>query len=74
MQGLSYISGTADDPINPPASLATGLSVVQVQMKRTGDTKYWNGGAWDTSQAWVDATGTTSWSYVGYTLNTEILM
>src|SRR3989339_622377 len=55
---ISLITGTASDP-----ATGTGVVTVQVSYKRFSDTKYWNGGAWDTPQVWLNATGTANWSW-----------
>ncbi|MFH1784085.1 MAG: DUF2341 domain-containing protein [bacterium] len=53
---LTTISGTASDSLS-------GVSNVGVSIKRTSDNKYWDGDSWEVTQAWLTATGTTSWTY-----------
>jgi hypothetical protein len=57
------ISGTASDVVE--------LGKVQVQIKKGLNSTYWNGSSWQASEVWVDAIGTTSWSYTMPTLEDE---
>ena len=50
------IQGTAADDYS-------GITKVEVLIKRTGDSKYWSGNAWATDSTWLTATGTSSWQY-----------
>ena len=50
------ISGTAAD--------TSGSGVQKTEIKiATSDNRYWNGSAWTDQLSWVQATGTTAWSY-----------
>ncbi len=62
VNSLASISGTAAD--TSPGE----LDKVQVQIKNTTDSTYWNGSSWVAGETWLDATGTTSWSYTMPTL------
>ena len=50
------IQGTAADDYS-------GITKVEVLIKRAGDSKYWSGNAWATDSTWITATGTASWQY-----------
>jgi hypothetical protein len=51
-------------------SPASTLIKVQLLIQNTTNNTYWSGSNWSgTSSSWVDATGTTSWSYASPTLN-----
>jgi len=51
------VCGTASD-------LGSGLATVAVSIRRAGTNKYWDGSSFAvTSETWLGATGTTSWSY-----------
>ena len=50
------IQGTATDDYS-------GITKVEVLIKRAGDSKYWSGNAWATDSTWLTATGTSSWQY-----------
>jgi putative cell wall-binding protein len=51
------IVGTATDP--------AGVFAVSLRITRHGDfDQFWNGSAWQDDEIWVDASGTTLWSYV----------
>ena len=55
---------TADQPIQGTAADDySGISKVEVLIKRTGDSKYWSGNGWATDSTWLTATGTSSWQY-----------
>ncbi|RKZ15496.1 hypothetical protein DRQ17_06410, partial [bacterium] len=72
-QGQFYqetdISGTSDD--TGPGNSASGVSVVQVQVKKfkAGSTYYWsNYSHFDTTvENWEDATGLANWSFTNIT-------
>jgi len=54
---MTSISGSANDP-------HSGVTEVQVSIKRTSDNYYWDGtSTWVVSQTWLTVTGTNSWSY-----------
>jgi hypothetical protein len=57
IKSLTSISGTASD--TTPGQ----VDRVQVQIRNTTDSLYWNGSSWVAEEAWLDATGTASWSY-----------
>ncbi|MBM4462042.1 MAG: hypothetical protein FJ012_01740 [Chloroflexi bacterium] len=57
VKSLASISGTAAD--TAPGQ----VDKVQVQVRNTTDSTYWNGSSWVAGEAWLNATGTTSWSY-----------
>ncbi len=57
VKSLTSINGTAAD--TAPGQ----VDKVQVQIKNTPDSTYWNGSSWVTTETWLNATGTTSWSY-----------
>jgi hypothetical protein len=50
------ISGTASDSFS-------GVVQVAIEIKRNSDNKYWDGDSWEGSSAWINATGTNTWSY-----------
>ncbi|GAB4279317.1 MAG: hypothetical protein Kow0056_12330 [Coriobacteriia bacterium] len=52
------ISGTASDS-------GSGVSSVEVQIQRSSDSWYWNGGtsSWQSGAVWNSASGTTNWTY-----------
>ncbi|MCX6000817.1 MAG: Ig-like domain repeat protein, partial [Chloroflexi bacterium] len=54
---LVSISGSASD--TSPGE----VQKVQVQIRNAADSTYWSGISWITSEIWLDASGTTSWSY-----------
>ncbi|MDY0018891.1 MAG: hypothetical protein RBT47_02710, partial [Anaerolineae bacterium] len=39
------------------------VSAVQVQVRRDADGLFWTGTQWDGAASWLDAAGTTAWSY-----------
>ncbi len=49
------LQGTASDA-------ASGLAVVQLNIQRHSDRRYYNGTSWVVSSTWISATGTTAWS------------
>lgn len=55
---LDTITGSAIDPNN-----GTGLTKVEITIKRLTDNNYWNGLAWDPGKFWLPVEGTTEWSY-----------
>jgi hypothetical protein len=57
--GTDELCGTASDP----GAGASGVATVQVEIRRSSDSTYWNGSAWTPAQLWNQASGTTSWSY-----------
>jgi len=74
------ISGTASDPT--VGSVSAGVAAVAVSLRRLSDNKYWNGSAFASdTEAWLSATGTTTWSRaltdanlangVSYTIRTQ---
>jgi hypothetical protein len=57
LKDLSSISGTSFD---------TGgafVDIMEITLKRNSDNMFWNGSAWEGSESWLQASGTTSWSY-----------
>jgi len=50
------ITGTASDS-------GSGVSSVEITLRRSSDGRYYNGTSWQTSPAWLATVGTTSWSY-----------
>ena len=56
---LTSVDGTATD--SPPGQ----VEKVQVSIKNTTDSTYWDGGSWiaSPSDVWLEAVGSTSWSY-----------
>jgi hypothetical protein len=50
------ISGTASD-------LGGAVVSVAVSIQRSGDGAYWTGSAWSSTETWLDATGTATWTY-----------
>ena len=63
VSSLSTVSGTASDN--------TGLDKVQVQITNDTDSTYWDGDSWENisnNAAWLDSTGTATWSYTMPTL------
>jgi hypothetical protein len=54
---LPQISGTSADNIN-----GAGVWKVRLRLRRTSDLRFWNGTAWQTSSAFLNVSGTTSWS------------
>jgi hypothetical protein len=65
VNSLPSISGTAAD------SAPGELEKVQIQIQRGAGTAYWNGSDWQGSAAWMDATGTASWTYAMPALEDE---
>ncbi|MCX5999226.1 MAG: hypothetical protein NTU41_06430, partial [Chloroflexi bacterium] len=57
VRSLTSISGTAAD------AAAGQVDKVQVEIKNTVDNAYWDGSSWVTGETWLDASGTTSWSF-----------
>ncbi len=57
VSSLAWINGTAAD--TAPGE----LEGVQVQLSKGAGSTYWNGSEWQEAAVWLDATGTTSWSY-----------
>jgi hypothetical protein len=55
---LLDITGTAEDII--PSS---GLVKVEVRIKSINDNMYWSGNAWDPTDHWLLASGTSDWIY-----------
>ncbi len=51
------ITGTASDA-------GSGVSLVDITLRRQSDGKYYNGTSWQQTPVWLAAAGTTSWSYV----------
>jgi hypothetical protein len=70
---LTAISGTASDPI-----YGSGLSRVEISIKRIIDDKHWNGIDWVSSEEWISVSGTSSWSYdshsIKWTSNTNYIV
>ena len=56
VKSLISISGTAVD--TPPGQ----VDKVQLQIKNSTDSTYWNGSSWVAAESWLDATGTSFWS------------
>jgi hypothetical protein len=56
LNSLTSISGTARDTVS-------GISQVQISLKRLADNQYWNGASWNTPLTMLSAAGTTAWSY-----------
>jgi hypothetical protein len=54
---LGKITGTAAD-IN-----GSGLERVEITIKQLSDNKYWDRSTWDTTEYWLNCSGTTNWSY-----------
>jgi hypothetical protein len=50
------IRGTASDA-------ASGVSSVELRLRRNSDSWYYNGSSWQAAAVWLAASGTTSWSY-----------
>jgi hypothetical protein len=57
VKSLPVISGTSAD--TPPGQ----VDRVQVEIRNTTDSLYWNGTFWVATEIWLDAAGTTSWGY-----------
>jgi hypothetical protein len=55
---VSLINGSAQD-----SSSATGLKSVDLQIERKSDNYTWNGTTWNTVNNWLEASGTSQWSY-----------
>ena len=54
---LTTLSGSSSDNFS--------VGSVQASIKNTTDTEWWNGSTWvTTSEQWLGATGTTTWTYV----------
>jgi hypothetical protein len=60
---LNMISGTASDPVK-----SSGLSKVEISIKRLNDTFYWDGAAWTAGEKWLLTLGTADWSYDTYSI------
>jgi hypothetical protein len=54
---FTAISGTAYD--------LDGVTQVLAGVKRLRDSVWWNGAAWVSTETWVPASGTASWTYTG---------
>ncbi len=54
---LKTISGSAID------TGGAGIDSIEVCIKQTTDNKYWSGSKWITSEDWLAALGTTSWTF-----------
>ncbi len=54
---LGVIAGTASDS-------GSGVSLVEIRLRRESDGKYYNGMSWQLTPVWLSASGTTSWTYV----------
>jgi hypothetical protein len=54
---LDKIKGTAMD------NNGSGLDRVEITIKQLSDNKYWDRSTWDTTEYWLNVSGTTSWSY-----------
>jgi hypothetical protein len=50
---VGMVQGTAADP--------SGVSLVEVQIRRTPDGLHWNGTEWQADPVWIPATGGTTW-------------
>ncbi len=57
VSALAQISGSAAD--TSPGQ----VDKVQVVVKNTTDNTYWDGSSWAVTETWLDASGTTSWTY-----------
>ncbi len=51
-----HIMGTASDS-------GSGIQVVEISLRRSSDSQYYNGASWQPSPIWLAATGTSNWSY-----------
>lgn len=56
LRTLTQIKGTAEVPL-------AGIAQVEITIKRKSDGKYWTRAAWTSTQTWLQATGTNSWTY-----------
>jgi|GEM_PF-1060901 len=61
---LASVSGTASD--TSPGQ----LEEVWVQINNTTDSAYWDGTFWVVGESWLEADGTTDWTYVMPSLST----
>ncbi|MBI2890528.1 MAG: hypothetical protein HYY13_07050, partial [Nitrospirae bacterium] len=59
LSALTSINGSASD------ASGSGLSLVRITIQRVADLYYWEdvGYTWVATQSWLNATGTSSWSY-----------
>ena len=55
---LNIIRGTASDP-----EVATGIDIIELNIMRLMDSKYWDGSTWTSKDSWLMANGTTKWTY-----------
>jgi len=53
---LTSITGVANDDIS-------GIKKVEICITRGNDGYYWTGSAWSSSETWLNASGTSEWSY-----------
>jgi len=74
---LVTVTTTVDDPTSVAPSVIegtasdarSGVQKVEVQVSFDSGTYYWDGSHWvTTAESWVEATGTTSWSFAVPTL------
>ena len=51
--------------IGGPASdgAGSGVSLVEISIRRNADNLYWNGTIWVSGEQWLAVTGTTTWTY-----------
>jgi thermitase len=61
---LASVSGTASAGSNP-------LDRVEVRVNNTTDSTYWDGTSWVSAETWLDAVGTTSWTFTMPALTEE---
>ncbi len=65
--GPGYYNAVAVSTIRGSASDGggSGLLKVEVKIKYDNTGQYWNGISWQAGEAWLEADGTTNWSYPG---------
>ncbi len=56
VNSLSSITGTA-------SNATSGVALVQIRISDASTNRYWDGDSWEYAETWLNASGTTSWSY-----------
>lgn len=57
LSSLNEINGGSDD------GQGSGVSLVEISIKRINDNHFWNGSQWMITEQWLEANGTASWHY-----------
>ncbi len=55
---VTQLSGTAHDPAS-----GSGVSMVEVSIRCANDGTHWDGAQWGANETWLQASGTTEWTY-----------